>query len=259
MRRAVTTVLLTLAALYLGVCALLYTQQRALLFPAPKELAQPQGLERVDIPNGTFALTRLMPGDGPVVVHFHGNGEQVAWLSWLGQAWAEQACSFVAVEYPGYPGAAGAPSEESITAAAEAALAHLVGPMKVSKDRLVLSGQSVGTGVAVKLAAQGWGKKLVLLSPYTQLPDIAATTFWWLPVRLLMKDRFDSLARAPQVKVPTLVVHGRQDQVIPFALGEQLSRAFPDVKFVPRDGRGHNDLWDDEGVQRAVFSFVAEP
>ena len=249
----------TVVALYLGLCGFLFGVQRSLLFPAPRELATPQDLERVEIPGGTFALYRLAPGDGPVVVHFHGNGEQVASLSWLGQAWAERNCSFVAVEYPGYPGAAGSPSEDSLVAAAEAALQHLTGPMKIDRARLVLEGQSVGTGVAMTMAARGWGTRLVLLSPYTSLPDVAARTLGWLPVRLLMRDRFDSKSRAPQVKLPTLILHGTQDEVIPFALGQELSTLIPGAKFIAVQGRHHNDLWDDERVQSAVFDFVSEP
>jgi hypothetical protein len=84
--RVLTTALLTLLGLSVALCGLLSSQQRALLFPAPRELATPQGLERIDLPNDSFMLARLAPGDGPVVVHFHGNGEQVANLSWLGQA-----------------------------------------------------------------------------------------------------------------------------------------------------------------------------
>ncbi|MDP1828827.1 MAG: alpha/beta hydrolase [Archangium sp.] len=253
------TLLAIVATLYLGLCGLLFVVQRSLLFPAPKELATPVDLERVQIPDGTFVLARWAPGDGPVVVHFHGNGEQVAHLSWLGQAWAEHGCSFVAVEYPGYPGAPGEPSEESLTAAADAALRHLTGAMKVDRSRLVLEGQSVGTGVAVAMLEKGWGTRLVLLSPYTSLPDVAASVFGWLPVRLLMRDRFDSRSRAGAVKVPTLIIHGTDDEVIPFALGKELSALIPGAKFIAAQGRHHNDLWDDEAVQDGVFSFVSEP
>lgn len=249
----------TLAALYLGLCAFLFVKQRDLVFPAPRELAAPQDLARVEIPGGTFALYRLAPGDGPVVVHFHGNGEQVGSLSWLGQAWLERGCSFVAVEYPGYPGAAGAPSEEALLSAAQAALRHLTGPMKIDRARLVLLGQSVGTGVAMAMAAQGWGTRLVLLSPYTSLPEVAARSLGWLPVRLLMRDRFDSRSRAPEVKVPTLIVHGTQDEVIPFAQGQELSTLIAGAKLVAAQGRHHTDLWDDQAVQEVVFDFVSEP
>jgi pimeloyl-ACP methyl ester carboxylesterase len=165
----------------------------------------------------------------------------------------------VAVEYPGYPGASGAPSEESLLAAAEAALQHLTGAMKLDRSRLVLEGQSVGTGVAVAMAAKGWGTRLVLLSPYTSLPDVAASAFGWLPVRLLMRDRFDSKSRAADVKIPTLIVHGTDDEVIPFALGQELGTSILGAKFIAKQGRHHNDLWDDESVQDAVFDFVSEP
>lgn len=259
MKRLALLLLGTVAVLYLAICIFMFSMQRALVFPAPKDLAGAQGLERVEIPNGTFALYRLAPGDGPVVVHFHGNGEQVAHLSWLGQGWAEKGCSFVAVEYPGYPGASGSPSEDSLLAAAEAALQHLTGAMKIERSRLVLEGQSVGTGVAVAMAAKGWGTRMVLLSPYTSLPDVAARSFGWLPVRLLMRDRFDSKSRAADVKIPTLIIHGTDDEVIPFALGQELGTLIAGAKFVAKQGRHHNDLWDDETVQDAVFDFVSEP
>lgn len=258
MKRRVLFVLGTLATLYVALCALMFGVQRKLLFPAPTELFHPKdGLEREDVPGGTFFLWKLLPGDGPVVVHFHGNGEQVGYLGWLAAEWTQRGVSFVAVEYPGYPGAAGSPSEESLVAAADAALQHLTGLLKVDRSRLVLEGQSVGTGVAVTMASRGWGTKLVLLSPYTSLPAVAASAFPFLPTSLLMRDRFDSASKAPQLKLPTLILHGTKDQVIPFALGEALSRAIPGARFVAVKGAGHNDLIDREEALSALLGFVA--
>lgn len=164
--------------------------------------------------------------------------------------------SFVAVEYPGYPGAAGAPSEDSLVEATEAALQHLIGSLRVDRSRLVLEGQSVGTGVAVTMASRGWGTRLVLLSPYTSLPAVAAKAFPFLPTSLLMRDRFDSASKAPGLKLPTLIIHGTKDEVIPFELGESLSKAIPGAKFVPGTGAGHNDLFDREETLAAIFEFV---
>lgn len=246
----------TVLALYLGLCALLFAVQRSLLFPAPRELASPQDLERVEIPGGTFALYRLAPGDGPVVVHFHGNGEQVASLSWLGQAWLEHGCSFVAVEYPGYPGTEGEATEASIVAAAEAALLHLTGPLKIARSRLVLEGQSLGTGVAMTMATRGWGVRLVLISPYTSLPDVAGQAFPWLPTGWLLLDRFDSASRAPLVNVPTLVVHGTLDSVVPIELGQKLCAAIPGARFLAVKGGHHHDLLDRDAPLDALFAFV---
>lgn len=242
---------------YLALCALLFFAQRSLLFPAPRERAQPTGEAAiVEVPGGTPMLWRPAEGAGPVVVHFHGNGEQVAWLSFLAEAYAEAGVSFAAVEYPGYPGAAGSPSEEAILTAAELAVKHLTGPMGVAKERLVLQGQSLGSGVAVWLAAQGWGTRLVLLTPYTSLPDVGARAFPYFPVRLLMRDRFDSASRAPSIHLPVLVLHGRGDEVIPFELGEALAGKFPQARLVEVPRAGHNDLWDREPTMAEAISFV---
>jgi pimeloyl-ACP methyl ester carboxylesterase len=192
-----------------------------------------------------------------VVVHFHGNAEQVGYLGFLADAWAERGVSFVAVEYPGYPGTTGGPSEDGLIEASEAALKHLTTKLGVDRARLVLEGQSVGTGVAVALAARGWGTKLMLLSPYTSLPDVGAKAMPFFPVRLLMRDRFDSESRAGEVKVPTLIVHGTNDQVIPYELGERMSKAIVGARLVTVEGVGHNDLWDRDETVRAIFGFVA--
>lgn len=256
-KRMALTLVGTLGAFYLGACVLLFVAQRRLVFPAPSELDNGHSLERVEIPGGTFALYQLVAGDGPVVVHFHGNAEQVGSLSWLADAWAQRGCSFVAVEYPGYPGAAGSPSEATLLATADAALRHLSGPMQIDRSRLVLQGQSVGTGVAVAMAARGWGWKLVLISPYTSLPDVAARSFRWLAVRLLMRDRFDSSSRAAAITIPTLIIHGTGDEVIPFDLGHELSQRIAGSKFLAVKGAHHNDIWGNPSVLDAVFDFVA--
>lgn len=260
MKRLLKLLLLTLAACYLALCVLLFVMQRKILFPAPTELfTVKDGLERVEVPNASFFLWRPVPGDGPVVVHFHGNAEQVGHLGWLADAWAFRGITFVAVEYPGYPGAAGSPSEDALVDASEAALQHLTGALKIDKSRLVLVGQSIGTGVAVTMASRGWGGRLVLLSPYTSLPAVAAKAFPLVPARLLMRDRFDSASRAPGLKIPTLIVHGTKDEVIPYELGAALSKAIPAAKLMAVEGAGHNDLWDREATQEAIFDFVAEP
>jgi len=192
-------------------------------------------------------------------VHFHGNGEQIASTAWLGEDLARRGVSFAAVEYPGYPGAAGAPSEDGIVAAAEKAIQHLTTTMGVTPERVVLSGQSLGTGVAVVLASRGWGTRTVLLSPYTSLPAVAASgIFRVFPVRLLMRDRFDSEARAPGIRQPVLVLHGDRDEVVPFQLGKALAERFPRARLVRIEGAGHNDLWEHAPTASEYHAFVAQ-
>lgn len=246
----------TLVLGYVVICALVFFAQRSLVFPAPTEKAgTPRGMTEEPVANGTFMITSMVNDDGPVVMHFHGNGEQVAWLGFIAQEYKERGISFVAVEYPGYPGTTGVACEDEIMKAAESALKQLAIP----RERLVLEGQSVGTGVAVAMAAKGWGSKLILLSPYTTLPDVGARAFSWLPVQLLMRDRFDSLSRAKDVKVPTLIIHGRRDNVVPFELGEQLSKSIDGVQFMAVDDAGHNELWDRKEVVERLMTFVNAP
>ena len=250
--------LFALAGAYLGLCAVLFLVQRALVFPAPRDRVDSESGTTVEVPGGTPMLWRSVEGGGPVVVHFHGNGEQIGGLGWLGEALAKRQVSFAAVEYPGYPGAPGAPSEASIVTAAEKALEHLTGPMGVARERIVLSGQSLGTGVAVRLAANGWGTKLVLLSPYTAMTAVAVRgVFQVFPVRLLMRDRFDSEPLAPRIDRPVLVLHGSQDEIVPFDLGQALSARFPHARFVEVRGAGHNDLWQHPPTASEYLDFVA--
>jgi len=246
-----------LAATYLGLCAVLFFAQRALVFPAPRVRESPGSAAIVDVPGGTPMLWRPADAGGPVVVHFHGNGEQVGGLAWLGEKLAAGRASFAAVEYPGYPGAAGTPSEASIVAAAEVALEHLTGPMGVARNRIVLSGQSLGTGVAVRLAANGWGTRLVLLSPYTSMTAVAEQGIYRMfPIGLLLRDRFDSEQLAPRIQLPVLVLHGTRDEVVPFELGRALSSRFPQARFVEVPGAGHNDLWEHPITPSEYLGFV---
>ena len=250
--------LLVLAAMYLAFCAVLFLVQRVLVFPAPRERADTGRGTIVTVPGGTPMLWHAVDGSGPVVVHFHGNGEQIGWLGWLADELATRHVSFAAVEYPGYPGAPGTPSEASIVAAAERALEHLTGPMGIGRERIVLSGQSLGTGVAVGLAASGWGTKLVLLSPYTSMPAVAARgVLRAFPVRLLLRDRFDSELLAPRIDRPVLVLHGTRDEIVPIELGRALSTRLPHARFVEVTGAGHNDLWQHPPTMSEYLDFVA--
>jgi pimeloyl-ACP methyl ester carboxylesterase len=192
-----------------------------------------------------------------VVVHFHGNGDQVSYLSALSQEYARVGVSFAAVEYPGYPGARGQPSEASILSAAEAALRHLTGPMQIPKARIVLSGQSLGTGVALEMAARGWGVQLVLVSPYTSWPAVVGSAFPWLPTGLLIRDRFDSAATAHRVTVPTLVIHGVRDTIVPFEQGQQVASAIRGARLVAVTGGHHHDVLEWGDAQREMLRFVA--
>jgi pimeloyl-ACP methyl ester carboxylesterase len=129
--------------------------------------------------------------------------------------------------------------------------------LRVPDARTVVMGRSLGTGVAAEMAHRGYGSRLVLISPYTSIADVAARSFSYLPTRLLVRDRFDTAKKAPTVRQPTLILHGDRDEVIPHAMGETLARAFPDATFHSMRGSTHNDPLSPEAFE--VFrAFVLE-
>jgi uncharacterized protein len=235
---------LTAAAGYLALCALAWGAQRALLYPAPPGRRTPRfpNATLLHLPGASGASLALhapaAPGR-PTVVHFHGNGEDLADQGWLVQALTSAGLGVLAVEYPGYGQLHDrAPSEAAILDGAAAAVAHA----ETTFGPVVLLGISLGSGVAVELARRGHGRRLALVTPYTSIPDAAAHHFPWLPVRRLLRDRFDSASKAAQVLQPTLVIHGTADEVIPFALGEQLSKLLPHARLLAVPGAHHNDV-----------------
>ena len=264
LRLLLTIAVLTLAAGYLALCAGMFFLQRKLLFPRPQKQSWPSSAPGVRIklqtsghPVETWYLEG--PGGAPVLAYFHGNGEQLADAIPIGR-WAHaHGLGFFAVEYPGYGEAGGAPSEASILAAAHKALLHLHTVLRVPAERTVLFGRSLGTGVAAALAAEGAGSKLILLSPYTSIPDVGALAFPLLPVHLLSRDPFNTLALAPKLTLPALLVHGTADEVIPFAIGRRLAAALPSARFVAVHGAGHDDLPDRPEVLEAIATFAASP
>ncbi len=248
---------------YAVLCGAIVLFERDLIYPRPKSMGHVYRAKVLPVPGGTALLWMApkpdVPAGGPVVVFFHGNGEQIANTEWLGGNFREMGIGFAAVEYPGYPGVAGEPAEASIMAASVAALEYLTGPMGIAREHIVLCGQSLGTGVAIQLAAAGWGRRLLLISPYTSLPGIAADALPFLPMQLLMTDEFDSAAWAPKVKQPVMIVHGTADRVVPLAHGEALRALFAlPATMVSVPGGSHNDLWDRQYVHSRVVEFIIE-
>jgi len=257
-----------LAALYFAVVCFFWAVQRSILFPAPARAERPAlaGTEIWQLANpaspGPVHAWYAPAREGmPTVVHFHGNGEQLSTQAPLLNRHRQAGIGFLAVEYPGYGlSAAGgqSPTEEGIYAAAAAALDELQGRRGVPVSRTVLSGRSLGTGVAVEMARRGRGARLELVSPYPSIAEIAADRFPFLPARLLVRDRFDSASKAADVHAPVLVIYGSADEEIPAALTLRLAARFAIIEtYVVAAGR-HNSLFDqDPGVVTRLLAFAA--
>ena len=155
----------------------------------------------------------------------------------------------------GYGGSSGRPTERGLIEDAFAAYAFAAA--RYGAARIALWGESIGSGVAVALAAEKPVARVVLESPFTSVADIAARIYWFLPVRRLIKDPFRSDLRIGKVTAPVLVLHGERDSVVPIALGERLYALIESPKrFVRFPDGGHNDLGA-HGAVDAAKEFLA--
>jgi pimeloyl-ACP methyl ester carboxylesterase len=163
---------------------------------------------------------------GPVLVlYFGGNAEEVSWMLEEAQAGAP-GVSWLLMDYRGYGQSAGSPSEAALVADALALYDHALALPGTDPKRLYAFGRSLGSGVAVALAAERPLAGLILATPFDSLAAVAKRYYWYLPVDWMLKHRFDSIARAPQQRAPLLCLVAEFDEVIPPVHAERLFEAW---------------------------------
>jgi len=246
-------VLALVAVLYLGACAALFFLQRSLLYyPQPRALGT-QSLDSFQRGDTRLQLT-VRPHAGPgAVLYFGGNGEDVsASVGPLAAAFPDR--ELVLLHYRGYGGSGGQPSEQALADDAAA----LFDRVQARHPDVVVIGRSLGTGVAVRLASTRPVSRLVLVTPYDSVLELARAQFRAFPVRLLLRDKFESWRYAPQVAAPVLVIAAEHDEVIPAASTARPVAHFPAgrarVAVVPRTS--HNTISDDPGYPRLLSSVL---
>lgn len=259
-------VLLLLVIGYLVVVCFMYLQQRSLQYHPAHAGTQPQGLgltgvgeERVKTPDGeTIVLWHApAPPGRPTVLFFHGNGGEISDRAKRFAYLQAQGFGVMFVSYRGYGASTGSISEQGLITDALTAYDALRAKGVVPDD-IMLLGESLGTGVALQLAAQRAVAAIALEAPYTALVDIAAERYWWLPVRWLMKDQFRSRDFIAKVKVPILIQHGDADRVVPVAQGRALfAMANEPKQIVVIPGAGHDVVFEEEVWAREVAFFRA--
>ena len=249
---------------YAGLAAMLYVTQRSLMyFPdrthlTPAQAGLPQAAEvTLTTSDGEHVLAWHAPptADKPVILYFHGNGGAVHYRVARFNKLLADGIGLIALEYRGYGGSSGSPSEAGLIADAQAAYAFAAAHYAV--PRIVLWGESLGSGIAVALAAEKPVGRVILEAPFTSAAAVGAGHYWYMPVRFLMKDQFRSDERIGKVTAPLLILHGVHDQIVPYAMGERLFDLANKPKHIVRflDG-GHEDL-DDNGALIAVGRFLA--
>ena len=256
-----------LASGYLAGLAVLYFAQRSFIFPIPpsghsipEAVGYPEAEEHIlTTADGEKVIAWYVPAKPghPVVLYFHGNGDYVAGFFGRFHDIIADGIGIVALSYRGYAGSSGRPSEQGLLL--DAAAAYAFTAARYGADRIVVWGFSLGTGVAVALAAEQPVGKLILEAPYTSLADVAAAAFPFLPVRWLIRDQFHSDERIARVTAPLLMMHGARDPTIAIGFGERLFALAQEPKqFVRFAEGGHNDL-DDYGAIDVVRRFIDAP
>jgi fermentation-respiration switch protein FrsA (DUF1100 family) len=259
----VLKLLVAAAAVFCIIVAVMYFAQRTLMYlperqrTTPAEAGLPNMEEVVlDTADGEKVVVWYAPPkqDFPLVLYFHGNAGALRHRAERFRALTEAGHGLVALSYRSYGGSSGRPTEAGLIADAQAAYGFAT--THIAPELIAVFGESLGTGVAVALAATQKIGCLVLEAPFASAVEIAAGVYWYLPVRPLMKDTFRSDQRIGHVKVPLLVVHGERDQVVPIASGERLFALANEPKQFRRfAGAGHNDL-DQHGALDAIRRFL---
>lgn len=234
--------LIIIGLLYTGLSGVLFVFQRSFIyFPQPRSNANAIVMQLPSSDGPVFVSTR--PADGQdAIIYFGGNAEDVSMnLPDLSQAFPTQAIYLL--HYPGYGGSAGRPSEKSIIAASFA----LFDAVHAKHPKIVVIGRSLGTGVAVQVAASRPVVRLVLVTPFDSLVDVAAAHYPIMPVRWLLLDKYDSWKYAPRVTAPTRIIVAGKDEIVPRATTEKLRTRFKPgiVSRIVIPNVGHNTISDD--------------
>ncbi len=249
LRKGAFVLLAVIAALYVLAVVYMYVNQRDLLFKPSGVLPEPSSVGLADVEvlslpmsDGTDLTVWSAPAvaeGAPTVLFFHGQSGNLGDRADRLREILNSGFGLLAPSYRGFPGSDGTPSDSAFVADGLALYDHLI----AQGQSVVLHGQSLGTGVAAAVAAQRPDAELLVLeAPFTATVDVAAERYPWLPVSLLMHDKFATRDIVGQIEVPALIFHGTEDIVVPPHHATALAAGGAAQLFMIEGGT-HNDLW----------------
>jgi fermentation-respiration switch protein FrsA (DUF1100 family) len=248
-----TTVLLAATALYAAFTALIFFSQDRLLFlpnlPGREIEVTPAriGLDyeqlTLNTEDGVKIDAWFIPASsrGPTLLFFHGNAGNISHRLDSIQIFHELALNVLIIDYRGYGRSTGKPSEQGLYQDAEAAWNYLTKSRGIDAKEIVLFGRSLGGAVAIRLAAKTQPAAVVVESTFTSVPDMAAKLYPLLPVRWLARLDFNAQEYIRRIKSPVLILHSRDDEIVPFEHARSLYEAANEPKKLVEIYGGHND------------------
>jgi len=242
--------LIILIVAYVLFCCVMYVAQRRIVYMPAGDVLSPQAIglsEYTQVFIHTHDQEQIRAwyhkkqSSDTVMLYFHGNGHSLENRAAKYRAFSSDSdFSVLAITYRGYPGSTGAPTESGLYSDGKAAIQFLLDEGYQEKD-IILYGESLGTGVATEMATIIDAKALVLESPFTSITDVAKSRYWFLPVSMLLKDRFDNQLKMQKLHLPLLIIHGEQDKIVPLSLGQALYDRYQGPKslvVLPHAGHG---------------------
>ncbi len=250
---------------YIGVLLLLFAAQRSLMFsrnavtPDPTNFGVPE-MQTVKIPTSDGLELHgwwraPSQDDRPTIVYMHGKAGHIGDRAFKARHFIDAGYGVLLVSYRYNAGTGGKPSENGVYEDGRAAYRYTLA-QGIGADRIVLYGESLGSGVVTKVASENPVGAVVLEAPYNRITDVAQIHYWYTPAKWILLDRFDSISRIAKIDAPLLILHGDADTLIPVRLARQLFGAAVEPKeahFVP--GGGHTDLYD-FGIDRVILEFL---
>lgn len=264
--KILATPLVTLLIVYLVICAAMWLYQRHMIY-VPDVGARPpssyglQSVEKIvlDTPDGEKLEAWSWKGNPgkPVIAFFHGNAGNLSHRAITFRIFKALGLGFVALDYRGFGNSTGKPSEAALYRDAEQVLAYINEKFGVEDQKIVLYGESLGSGIVTEMATRRPFAGVVLQSPYTSVAAAAKRRFFWLPVDLLLTERFSNIDRIAGINAPLLVIHGRDDDLFPVDMAETLvEKARSPKTGIYLADTGHNDL-DIRDIADHLSTFIA--
>ena len=261
--KSVFQAIITFALFYTALVSVMYVFQRKLLYFPLKVRPSLGGLSEV------YSEVQIQTGDQltlahwyarrglPHIVVFHGNAGNIEGRGYKFKFLVDQGYSVLLVSYRGYGDNPGQPKEQDLISDSALALEWLFKKEGVSPEQVVLFGESLGSGVAVALAAQYSVKGVIFDGAYSSVADVGQSAYFLIPVRWLLKDTWDSQSRIQKVRSPLFFIHSKKDSVIPFRFAQKLFQAAKGPKkSLWLERSDHNDNLETKPVRQSIIDFI---